>query len=151
MPDGILEDLRQDHQEFIELIERTLRSDAAKDRTLLFEELLHKLLAHQHAEQDVLYARLEKSGYEEARNFAYEGENEHQIVEHQLQQMWHAHNKISEQWSAQATVLRELVSHHAAVEERAGFAWARRQFDAATLGKMGEEFLRLKDRLLAEA
>ena len=58
-----------------------------------------------------------KSEGEETRSFAFEGDNEHQIVEQQLKQMARARNKASEQWTAQATVLRELIDHHVKEEE----------------------------------
>ena len=86
-----------------------------------------------------------------ARSFAFEGDNEHQIVEQQLQQMSRARNKASEQWTAQATVLRELVNHHVKEEESTGFSCANQEFDAEMLEKLGAQFRRQKEKLLAEA
>ena len=71
-----------------------------------------KLLAHAHAEQEVLYRRLEASQREASRNFALEGTNEHQILEKQLQKLSAEGDKTSEQWAAELKVLRELVEHH---------------------------------------
>jgi Hemerythrin HHE cation binding domain len=82
----------------------------------LFEEMKTKLLAHAHAEQEVLYRPLEASQSEASRSFAHEGTNEHQIVEQQLQKLSADGNKAGEQWTAELKVLRELVEHH--VEER---------------------------------
>jgi hemerythrin-like domain-containing protein len=151
MPQGILEELHQDHQEVSGLIEQILQTGEAKERNSMFKELMSKLLAHSHAEQGVLYRKMEKSDDEKVRRFAYEGDNEHHIVEQQLQQMSRARNKASEQWTAQATVLRELVNHHVKEEEDTGFGCARREFDAETLEKLGEQFRRQKEKLLAEA
>ena len=91
---------------------------------------MSKLLAHSHAEQSVLYRKMEKSDNEKTRSFALEGDNEHLIVEQQLQQMSRARNKASEQWTAQATVLQELIGHHVREEESTGFSCARREFDS---------------------
>ena len=151
MPEGILNDLHQDHQEVSEMIEQLLKAEEAKERTPLFKEIMTKLLAHAHAEQNVLYKKMEKSDDEETRSFAFEGDNEHQIVEQQLKQMSRARNKASEQWTAQATVLRELVNHHVKEEEGTGFTCARREFDSEQLEKLGEQFRRQKEKLLAEA
>jgi len=151
MPEGILKDLHQDHEEVSELIEQLLNTDEAKERTLLFKDIMTKLLAHSHAEQNVLYKKMEKSEDEETRSFAFEGDNEHMIVEQQLKQMSRARNKASEQWTAQATVLRELVNHHVKEEEGTGFTCARREFDSEQLEKLGEQFRRQKEKLLAEA
>ena len=151
MPEGILKDLHQDHEEVSELIEQLLNTDEAKERTLLFKDIMTKLLAHSHAEQNVLYKKMEKSDDDETRSFAFEGDNEHMIVEQQLKQMSRARNKASEQWTAQATVLRELVNHHVKEEEGTGFTCARREFDSEQLEKLGEQFRRQKEKLLAEA
>jgi hypothetical protein len=148
---GILQDLHRDHEEVADMIEQMLKSDEAKERGAIFKQVMSQLLAHSQAEQSVLYRKMEKSDDEETRSFAYEGDNEHQIVEQQLQQMARARNKTSEQWTAQATVLRELVNHHVKEEEGTGFTCARREFDSEQLEKLGEQFRRQKEKLLAEA
>jgi hemerythrin-like domain-containing protein len=151
MPVGILKDLHQDHEEVSNLIDRLVKTEDAKERTAIFKEMMSKLLAHAHAEQSVLYRKMEKSDDEETRSFAYEGDNEHLIVERQLQHMSRARNKGSEQWTAQATVLQELINHHVKEEEGTGFTCARREFDSEQLEKLGEQFRRQKEKLLAEA
>jgi hemerythrin-like domain-containing protein len=151
MPEGILKDLHQDHQEVSQLMEQLLKTEEAKGRTAIFKEIMTKLLAHAHAEQNVLYRKMEKSDDEETRSFAFEGDNEHMIVEQQLKLMSRARNKATEQWTAQATVLCELVNHHVKEEEGTGFTCARREFDSEQLGKLSEQFRRQKEKLLAEA
>ena len=151
MSEGILQDLHEDHEEVSDLLERLLETKDAKERTALFKEISAALLAHSRAEQSVLYRKMEKSDDETARKFAYEGDNEHKLVEQQLAQMSRARNKASEQWTAQATVLRELVSHHVKEEESTGFTWARREFDGTMLEKLGQQFRRQKEKLLTEA
>ena len=151
MPEGILKDLHQDHEEVAGLLEQMLKTEDGKERGAIFKEVMSKMLAHSHAEQNVLYKKMEKSEDEETRSFAFEGDNEHLIVEQQLKQMSRARNKASEQWTAQATVLRELVNHHVKEEEGTGFTCARREFDSEQLEKLGEQFRRQKEKLIAEA
>src|SRR5712671_688855 len=151
MAEGILQDLHNDHQEVATLMGTILKTEDGKERTSLFNELKTMLLAHAHAEQNVLYKKMEKSDDEKARSFAFEGTNEHQIVEQQLQQMSRARNKASEQWTAQLTVLKELVNHHVKEEESTGFTGARREFEREQLEKFGEQFRRQKEKLMAEA
>jgi hemerythrin superfamily protein len=150
MSDGILQDLHQDHEAVSDLIEQLLKTESSTERTPLFKQLMGMLLAHAHAEQNVLYKKMEKSEDEKARSFAFEGTNEHQIVEQQLQQMSRARNKASEQWTAQLTVLKELVNHHVKEEESTGFSCARKDFDGEQLDKFGEQFRRQKEKLMAE-
>src|SRR3989440_11892006 len=151
MAEGILQDLHNDHQQVSGMIEQLMNTEESSERNTLFKELMGMLLAHAHAEQNVLYKKMEKSDDEKARMFALEGTNEHQIVEQQLQQMARARNKASEQWTAQLTVLRELVNHHVKEEEGTGFTCARREFDAEELTKLGEQFRRQKEKILSEA
>jgi hemerythrin-like domain-containing protein len=146
MAEGILQDLHQDHLEVSSMIDNLIKIDDGSERNRLFKELMNMLRAHGHAEQNVLYKKMEKSEDEKARSFALEGTNEHQLVEHQLQQMSRARNKTSEQWTAQLTVLRELVNHHVKEEESTGFSSARREFDTEELSKLGEQFRRQKEK-----
>ena len=151
MPEGILNDLHQDHEEVSGLIEQMIKTEDNKERGTIFKQMMSMLLAHSHAEQNVLYKKMEKSDDEKTRMFALEGGNEHQIVEQQLEKMAKARNKAGEQWTAQLTVLRELINHHVNEEESTGFSCARSEFDREQLEKMGQQFQRQKEKLMTEA
>ena len=60
-------------------------------------------------------------------------------------------NKASEQWTAQLTVLKELVNHHVKEEESTGFSCARNEFDREELEKMSGQFQRQKEKLMTAA
>jgi hemerythrin-like domain-containing protein len=150
MAEGILQDLHQDHEEVSGLIEQCLKTEASAERNQIFKEIMSMLIAHSEAEQQVLYKKMQKSDDEKARSFVFEGMNEHQIVEQQLQQMARTRNKASEQWTAQLTVLKELVNHHVKEEESTGFSCARKEFEGEQLEKFGEQFRRQKEKLMAE-
>jgi hemerythrin-like domain-containing protein len=151
MAEGILQDLHNDHQQVSGMIEQLMNTEESSERNTLFKEMMGMLLAHAHAEQNVLYKKMEKTDDEKARMFALEGTNEHQIVEQQLEKMAKARNKASEQWTAQLTVLRELINHHVKEEESTGFSCARSEFDKEQLEKMGQQFQRQKEKLMAAA
>jgi hemerythrin superfamily protein len=148
---GILRDLHEDHQVVAALLEKMIESKDAGERSDLIKEVANQLLPHAHAEQNVLYKKMEKSKDEETRKFSYEGTNEHQIVEQQVEQLLRVRDKGSEQWTAQATVLQELVDHHVKEEEHTGFSQARSEFDSETLEKMGQQFRRQKEKMMAKA
>ncbi|MBV9863701.1 MAG: hemerythrin domain-containing protein [Alphaproteobacteria bacterium] len=149
--EGILADLHHDHQEVMTMIEKIFASEDNHERGQLFKEMMTNLLAHAHAEADVLYRKLEKSQEEGSRKFAFEGDNEHQIVENQLNQMAKARNKTTEPWTAQLTVLQELLKHHIKEEESTGFSSAHSEFDREQLEKLGAQFQRAKEKLMAAA
>jgi hemerythrin-like domain-containing protein len=151
MAEGILQDLHQDHEEVSGLIDQCLKTEASAERNQLFKEIMSMLIAHSEAEQQVLYKKMQKSDDEKARSFVFEGINEHQIVEQQLQQMARTRNKASEQWTAQLTVLKELVNHHVKEEESTGFSCARNEFNREELEKMSGQFQRQKEKLMAAA
>ena len=151
MAEGILQDLHQDHEEVSGLIEQCLKTEASAERNQIFKEIMSMLIAHSEAEQQVLYKKMQKSDDEKARSFVFEGMNEHQIVEQQLQQMARTRNKASEQWTAQLTVLKELVNHHVKEEESTGFSCARNEFEREELEKMSGQFQRQKEKLMAAA
>lgn len=148
--EGILQDLHNDHQEAAKLMDTILKTEGGTERGNLFNELRTALIAHLRTEQNVLYKKLEKSDDEKIRQFAYEGTNEHQIAETQLDMLAKSRNKAGEQWTAQMTVLKELVSHHVKEEEDTGFTCARREFEREELEKMGQQFQRQKKKLMAE-
>lgn len=151
MPDGILEDLREDHRETLAAIDEIMKVEDNSRRNEMFKEMTNKLVAHLDAEQAVLYRKMEKSDDEETRKFSFEGTNEHQLAEQQMQQMLRVRNKADEKWTAQLTVLRELVEHHVEEEESTGHKLAHKEFDDATLEKMREQFRRQKEKLLSSA
>ena len=145
--EGILQDLHDDHGEVASLMDRILDTEDRAQRGTLFEELKTKLLSHAHAEQGVLYRRLESSPNEASRKFALEGSNEHQIVEQQFRKM-SAGDNTSELWMAELKVLRELVEHHVDEEESTGFSCAREEFDKDQLEAMSREFQTRKAQLM---
>ena len=146
--EGILQDLHNDHSEVDSLMDRIMESNDRSERGALFEEMKTKLLAHAHAEQEVLYRPLEKGQSEASRSFAHEGTNEHQIVEQQLQKLSADRSNAGEQWMAELKVLRELVEHHVNEEESTGFGCARDEFDKDELEAMGQRFQTRKAQLM---
>jgi hemerythrin-like domain-containing protein len=146
--EGILQDLHNDHGEVDSLMDRITESADGGERGALFEEMKTKLLAHAHAEQEVLYRPLEASESEASRSFALEGANEHQILEKQLQKLSAEGDKTSEQWVAELKVLRELVEHHVDEKESTGFTCARHDFGKDELEAMAQRFQTRKAQLM---
>ena len=146
--EGILQDLHDDHSEVDSLMDRIIDTADGAERSALFDEMKTKLLAHAHAEQEVLYRRLEASQSETSRSFALEGANEHQILEKQLQKLSAEGDRTSEQWTAEFKVLRELVEHHVEEEESTGFSCARHDFGKDELEAMAQRFQTRKAQMM---
>jgi len=148
LAEGILQDLHNDHSEVDSLMDRIMETGDGAQRAALFDEMKTKLLAHAHAEQEVLYRALEAGQSEASRTFAHEGASEHQIVERQLQKLSADHDKMGEQWTAELKVLRELVEHHVEEEESTGFSCARDELGKDELEAMAERFRTRKAQLV---
>jgi hemerythrin-like domain-containing protein len=150
---AILELLKADHAKVKALLEETLGTEDATVRNRLMKQIKTDLTAHSHAEEKVLYRRMEKS--EDGKDEALEGDVEHELVLLLCEQLARSRSKASDPWTARCTVLKELVEHHVEEEEGEFFKTARKMFDRATLERMGTEFIREKTRLgvppLAEA
>src|SRR5690242_10156322 len=146
--EGILQDLHNDHSEVDSLMDRIMDSEDATERAALFDEMKTKLLAHAHAEEEVLYRPLEAGQSEASRSFAHEGTNEHQLVEQQLQKLSADRDNAGEQWTTELKVLRELVEHHVNEEESTGFSCSRDEFDKDELEVMGQRFQTRKAQLM---
>lgn len=58
------------------------------------------------------------------------------------------HDKMSEPWLAELTVLRELIEHHVQEEETTGFSRARDDFDKDQLENMAQQFQNRKAQLI---
>jgi len=145
--EGILQDLHDDHNEVASLIERITDSENAGERSALFEEMSTMLLAHAHAEQEILYAPMESSPREESRRFALEGKSEHLLVEQQVRKIRGMGGPMSDAWAAELKVLEDLVDHHVDEEESTGFSCARDDFDKDQLEAMGRAFQARKAQL----
>jgi hemerythrin-like domain-containing protein len=146
--EGILQDLHNDHSEVDSLMDRVMDSKDSGERAALFDGMKIKLLAHAHAEQEVLYRALEAGRGDASRSFADEGANEHQIVEGQLQKLSAASDQAGEQWMAELKVLRELVEHHVDEEKSTGFSCARDEFGKDELEAMGQRFQTRKAQMM---
>src|SRR5262249_8832511 len=131
------------------LIERINDSESAGERAVLFAEMAPKLLAHAHAEQEILYARMEGSANEESRRFAFEGRSEHIHVEQQVRKIRGLDAPMSDAWMAELKVLEDLIDHHVDEEESTGFDCARDDFSKDQLEAMGREFQARKQQLMA--
>jgi hemerythrin superfamily protein len=142
---AILELLKADHAKLKTLLEETLETEEATQRTQLMKQIKTELTAHSLAEQKVLYRRMEKS--EEGKEEALEGDVEHEIVLQLCEQLARSRSKGSDQWTARCTVMKELIEHHVEEEEGEFFKTARKMFDGPTLERMGSEFAKEKARL----
>lgn len=145
--EGILQDLHNDHGEVDTVLGKIADSENGIERARLFSEMKSKLIPHLEAEQEVLYRRLETGKSEESRKFGIEGTSEHSMVEQQVKKISGLPNPMSNEWTAELKVLRDLIEHHVGEEESTGFSCARDEFTKDQLEAMSGEFQTRKVQL----
>ena len=82
-----------------------------KERKLAFEKLIPILISHNKREEKVIYNFMLTSDDQDLRIMALEGEEEHKICSQLIAEM-DTGNELTEEWSAKARVLSEIVEHH---------------------------------------
>jgi hypothetical protein len=111
----------------------------------LFKKLKAALTAHSRSEEVNVYRplmALKKD--EEARAIANEGFVEHGLLDILLQKMSASRAPESETWTANATVLHELLQHHVNDEHSTMFSELGKNFNDDQLKAMGRKFLLAK-------
>lgn len=143
--------LKSDHRSIKMLLKQLDETSekAMKKRESLLKQLKLVLVPHARAEELVLYNRLKMSKVREADVLAFEGYEEHAIVDRLMEQL-EVTVPNDKRWAALIAVAKESLEHHIQEEEAHLFAKARKSFDRKTAFEMSEEFLELKAQFLKE-
>lgn len=136
--------LKTDHQKVAELFDE-LEAANGKAKLQVFEQIKMELDLHAHIEEKVFYPALEKP--RETHDLTLEAYEEHDVVKKLLRQLSRA-KSATEEFEAQAKVLRENVEHHVEEEEAEMFPLAEEEL-AEDLDEMSAEMQELKQELMA--
>jgi iron-sulfur cluster repair protein YtfE (RIC family) len=137
--------LKADHKIVKSLLKQLDKTteEAPQKRLQLLKQLKEAVVPHSRAEEQVFYDRLKKSEVREADDLAFEGYEEHAVVDHLLQQL-EMTPPNDKKWTALLSVCKESLEHHIEEEEEELFEKAKKAFDAKLAKSMAEEFLALK-------
>jgi len=130
-----------------ELAETTER--ATKQRETLVAQIERELKMHAQLEEEVFYPAFKaatRGG--EGEDLFYEAAEEHHIVDMVLPAL-KAANPKSKEFTAKASVLKELVEHHIKEEESEMFAEARELFGDDQLRELGDMMQARRDAIEA--
>lgn len=142
----IITALEEDHETlrslFAKMEETTERG--VKTRQALLEKIASELRSHADAEDEVFYTKFRAAAEEkEQEETYYEAKEEHHVVDLLLPEL-EALDPSTPEFTAKATVLKELVEHHADEEEDEMFKQARKLFRKDERRILGEQFLARK-------
>ncbi|PKN28493.1 MAG: cytosolic protein, partial [Deltaproteobacteria bacterium HGW-Deltaproteobacteria-21] len=139
-----LEELKKDHQEVKDILEKLKSSGGEKSREKLFLELKKEIQPHMKAEEKAFYTILTKE--KESKENALEGFEEHHVTEMVLKEL-DKMGKAEERWLAKMKVFAELVDHHVEEEESKIFQDAQSVLDDEQMDEILEEFNEQKEQL----
>lgn len=152
MPDkgtDILEALKNDHDTLRDLFSKmeATTERATTRRVQLLDKIATEIRSHADAEEEVFYTRFkERAEEDEQEEMYYEAKEEHHVVDLVLPELLGLDPSTPE-FTAKATVLKELIEHHAEEEEQDMFKKARKMFKIDERREMGEAFLSRKKQI----
>lgn len=146
----IINALKDDHDALRELFgkmeETTERG--VKIRQTLLQKIGMELRSHSQAEEEIFYTRFRAAAEnKDQEEIYYEAQEEHHVVDLLLPEL-EATDPSTPEFTAKATVLMELVEHHAEEEEKEMLKEARSLFGAAERRELGGQFLARKQEIL---
>lgn len=143
----LLQELKKDHKETKEILEKLKESSGAKNRETLFKKMMMELQPHMKAEEKVFYPVLVEE--EESREDTLESIEEHHVSEMVLKEL-EKMEKGKEQWLAKMKVFAELVDHHIKEEESKIFKGANKVLGDDQMTEILEQFQTAKEQLRSQ-
>ena len=143
--------LKQDHKEFKSLLKKLEDTSerSIKERPELINKLKSSLVPHARAEEKVFYVPLKSSDVKEADDLAFEGHEEHGVVDRLFDEIAKTQPN-DKRYGALISVLKEAVEHHIEEEEGDMFKKAKKSFEKETETEMADKFLTLKEKYTKE-
>jgi hemerythrin-like domain-containing protein len=144
--------LMQDHKKVRQLLTElegtTTRN--ARDRQRLVQEISNEVNVHAQIEEEIFYPAFKEAAKKsEDTDLFYEAAEEHHVVEMVLPEL-EASDPSSDEFTAKAKVLKELIEHHADEEEKEMFKRARTLLDEDELEELGTRLEERKMELMGE-
>lgn len=142
----IYEELKKDHREVLDLMDRLIQSaDATADqRNSLIEQVRDALIPHSRAEEAVFYNSIRQAG--DAKANVMHAYGEHMMAEGLLRTL-QVTGLVDAGWRQTAEKLRDALTHHIAEEEGEMFTQARRVLSMDEAEKIGDAFVAMKPEI----
>ena len=150
MPNAITM-LKSDHATVKRLLRELAETSekAVKQREMLVQQIEREVKMHAQIEEEVFYPAFKAATRgDEAQDLFYEAAEEHHVVDMVLPSLKSANPK-SKEFTARASVLKELIEHHIKEEENQMFVQARQRFSEEQLRELGDMMQARKDSVEA--
>jgi iron-sulfur cluster repair protein YtfE (RIC family) len=117
--------LKKQHKEVKGLFKKVEKTEDARERKQLLEEITQALEMHTRIEEEIFYPAVRGLETKKAEEMVAEAFEEHHVVKLVLKDLPNV-DPEDERFEAKMTVLSELVEHHADEEEKEMFKTAQR-------------------------
>ena len=145
-PEGeadILDTLHEEHNEVQDLMKKLTDSDSAREQKSLVAQVKKALIPHSKAEEQTVYDPVSALSGEKPKIDGAEGYTEHALASATLKQL-DALTPNTPEFKANAKVLKELLDHHIAEEERNIWKQVKQNFSDEQRQQMNRDFLAAK-------
>lgn len=137
--------LKKQHRQVKTLFKQLEKTEDARGRRQLMDQVADALKLHTRLEEEVFYPAVAEMGTQKAREMIMEAFEEHHVVDLVLAELPKV-DPEDERFEAKMTVLSELVEHHVEEEESEMFKLAQK-LGADELKELGERMEEMADRL----
>lgn len=117
--------LKKQHKEVKGLFKKIEKTESARERTQLMEQIAGALQMHTRIEEEIFYPAVRGLETKKAEEMIAEALEEHHVVDLVLKELPSV-DPADERFEAKMTVLSELIEHHAGEEEKEMFKLAER-------------------------
>jgi hemerythrin-like domain-containing protein len=121
--------LKKQHREVEKLFKAVEKSEDARTRRRLMDEIGEKLKLHTSIEENIFYPAVKAIETKKAEEMVLEAYEEHHVVDLVLAELPKV-DPAADTFEAKMTVLKELIEHHVEEEEDEMFPMAEKKFGA---------------------
>jgi len=129
--------LKKQHKEVKALFKKVEKTENARERRQLMEEISQQLELHTQIEEEIFYPAVRQSA-KKAEEMIDEAYEEHHVVKLVLKELPQV-NPEDERFEAKMTVLSELIEHHVEEEEGEMFKVAEKNLGKERLNELGDQ------------
>jgi len=142
----LIEKLLEDHKRIKKLIKDGKKKDLEFSyKKSIFKDLALAVTAHAKSEEKVVYIPAKQ--IEEIKHFAFEGAEEHNLVDQLIQEDIHgAINR--DEWEAKFKVICDMLDHHLTEEEKQFFPKLKKAYSTEERKAKGHEYEELFQHII---
>ena len=142
--------LKQDHKKVHGMLKKLQNAKNGDGRRNLFGQIQHDLKIHTQIEEEIFYPAFKNaSRTKDEKKLFFEANEEHHVVDMVLPEM-ETSSLGTDEFSAKAKVLLDLVEHHIEEEEGPMFSKVRQEFSKDELEELGQRMEASKQEQMAE-